>query len=816
MAIALFGPNMYFVASIAHDLRYAFRSLLKSPGFTLIAILTLALGVGANTAVFSLISAVLLRPLPYPQPNRLVLVWESAPFFGLRDSPVAPANYADWKARSRSFEQIGAMEWHAYRLNVDGMPDIAVGAVTTPEVFRALRISPMLGRIFNDEENRAGAAKVAIVSHGFWRSRLGSDSKVVDRSIELNGEKHTIVGVLAPGVEPPSYHSGKPGDIWTPLASAYTPEGLAARGRHNWMVIARLRDGVTLEEADSEMRSIGMQLAAEYPETNQKVGAFVAPLRDHFVSSRRRILGILFGSVAVVLLIACSNLANLLLCRAADRSKEAAVRSAIGAGKWHLVRQSLCESLLLSATGTAFGVLLATSAFDFLTHLAPGDVAGLNALRLDWIVLSFAIGIAVLTTILFGLVPILQFGRVDLMQALKQSGRTLATASGSGRLRALLIGSEVGLAFVLLIVAGLLIQTLARLRAVDLGCRVDNILTLHVPALNARKDASKNLAFQRDVLRRVTQIPGVLSAGFTNHLPLVIKGDINGITADGLDPTQRIQCRNRAAGPGYFRTMGIPILRGRDVEERDTPGAPLVVLINETLARLLWPDQDPLGRRIHFTTEVSAVVIGVVRDIHQTGLDVPPSPEYYISALQAPQSPSALAIHTSVAPNSIISEVRRAVRDVDAEQPIVQVATMQEVVDKEVFQRRVQAILLGIFSALALLLAVIGLYGLQAYIVVQQTSEIGLRIALGAEPSQIFRRTVGNAVRLTLFGLAGGVLVAIAISRLIGSILFGIGATDPLTYVAVACVLLIASCVASYVPARRAMRVDPLTALRQD
>jgi putative ABC transport system permease protein len=789
---------------------------MKSPGFTVVAVLTLALGVGANTAVFSLINAVLLRPLPYPQPDRLVLVWESAPFFGLRDSPVAPGNFADWKARSKSFEDIGAMEWHAYRLTVDGMPEIAVGSLLTPGVLRALRVHPMLGRNFHDDEDTPGAAKVAIISEAFWRRRFRADPGVVGSSIPLNGQKHTIVGVLSSGSEPPGQFGGKVGDVWTTFGSDYTPARLAERGRHNWMVVGRLRAGVTLEQADAEMRTIGRQLAAEYPDTNKEVGAFVDPLRNHFVSSRRRVLTILFGAVGVVLLIACSNLANLLLCRAADRSKEAMVRAALGATRWHLVRQSLCESLLLSAAGTALGIYLATGTFRFLAHLAPGDIASLNALELDWRVLLFALAIAVLTTFAFGLMPMIQLRRADMIQSLKQSGRSLAAASGSGRLRALLISSEVGLAFVLLIVAGLLIQTFTRLRAVDVGWRTQNILTLQIPSMDLRRGIEKSAAFQRDVLAQVHAIPGVVSAGFTNHIPLVVKGDINGIRADADEHARKFQCNNRMAGPGYLRTMGIPLIRGRDIEEGDSAGSPLVVLVNQTMANMLWPGQDPIGRPIYFSTKISAQVIGVVGDIHQSGLHVPPRPEYYISSLQAPFPPSALAIHTSLEPESIAVKARQAIRSVDPEQPVAQVATMQEILDKEVLQRRLQTTLLGVFAGLALLLAGIGLYGLQAYVVAQQTSEIGLRIALGADPLSAFRRVVGRALRLTILGLAGGAVAALAVTRLLTSVLFGIAPTDPLTYVVVAVVLLLCAAAASYLPARRASRVDPIVALRQE
>jgi predicted permease len=799
------------------DFRFALRSLNKSPGFTLVAILTLALGIGANSAVFSLISAVLFKPLPYAEPDRLVLVWESAPFFGLRDSPVSPANYVDWRARSRSFEEMGALETHSFRLLGEGTPEVVEGSLVSASLLRALRTQPALGRVFREEEDRPGAAKVAIVSDSFWRRKLNADRSAVGRTLTLNDEKHTIVGVLAPGTEPPAEYSDELSEILAPFGSAYTAKELANRGRHNWMVIARLRPAVRLAEADAEMRAIGGSLAREYPETNEKVGAFVTPLRDHFVASGRRMLLILAGAVGFVLLIACSNLANLLLCRAANRSKEVAVRAALGAGWRQLVRPFLSESLLLCAAGSGLGLLLASSTFPFLAHLAPGAVSGMKALDIDGRVLVFTIAIATLTAVVFGLVPLIQFRRLDISNALKQNARTLAAASGSSGLRAALICGEVALAFVLLISAGLLIQTFMRLRGVDLGCRTENILTLKMPASAAHRGPDKSPAFQREVLRRVREVPGVLSAGFINHIPLLEKGDISGIGAEGHDESERFQCNSRIAGPGYFTTMGIPLLRGRYIEERDQEGAPYVAVINATLARMLWPGQDPIGRKLHFGTEYKVPVVGVVGDVHQSGLDIPPKPEFYVSSLQgAGWPPSSLAIQTRGDPASAASAVRQAIWRVDPDQPITRLATMEEILDGEVFQRRLQMTLLAVFAGLALLLAAIGLYGVLAYLVGQQTPEIGVRMALGAAPWDIVRRVVGQGLRLTGIGLVTGLAGALAATRALGSVLFGVKPADPLTYSAVAAVLLLTAALASYLPARRGMRVDPMVALRQE
>ncbi|HVN03966.1 MAG TPA: ABC transporter permease [Bryobacteraceae bacterium] len=798
------------------EFRHAARSLAKSPGFTAVAVLTLALGIGANTAVFSLLNAVLLRPLPYADPGRLVLVWESAPFFGVEDSPVSPANYVDWKKRAQAFEEMGALEISGYRLTGDGPPELVLGAVATAGLFRALGTRPLLGRVFRDDEDRLGAPKVAVISEGLWRRRFGADPRIIGQTVRLGDEKHTVVGVLASGTEPPSEYVSKLGEIWTPLGAAYSPQQWNDRGRHNWMVIARLKPGVTLARADAEMHSIGQALAHEYPDTNEKVGAFVAPLRDHFVEGSRRILTLLLSTVGFVLLIACSNLANLLLSRAAGRRKEVSVRAALGAGTWHIARRFVCESLLISALGSALGILFATATFRFLAHLAPGDMTGMRSLSVDLRVLGFTAALSIAVAIAFSLVPLLQLRRLDLIESLKQNARTLA-ASRSNRTRALLVGLQVALAFVLAIGAALLIQTCARLRGVDPGFRTHNILTAGLPRFTASRPRPAEISsWQREVLRRVNAIPGVISAGFTNHVPIAFKGDISGVTAEGRNSRDMVQCRSRVAGPGYLATMGIPVLRGRDVAETDRDGAPPVVLVNETLARELWPDQDPVGRKLVFGSDEFARVIGVTRDIHEEGLDAAPKPEFYISSLQAGNASGALAIHTQVDPASIAGAVRQAVWSVDPQQPLIDVFTMDQILDSEVSQRKIQATLLALFAGLALLLAAIGLYGVLAYAVGQRVPEFGVRMALGASPRMLLANVVGRGLVLTFVGLAAGTAAALALSRLLTAFLFGVRATDPATYAVVAGLLLFTAGLASYLPGRRAMRVDPAVALRQE
>ena len=798
------------------DIRLALRGLARSPGFTAAAVLTLALGIGANTAVFSLMNSVLLRPLPFEEPERLALIWESAPFFGLKDSPVSPANYLDWRERARSFEEMGAIEDRGFKVIGDGPPEILLGSQVTAGCLRALRIRPILGRLFREEEDRPGSAKVALIGEGLWRRRFGADPNVIGKAIRLGEEHHTIVGVLPAGLEVPAEYMPAPGEVWVPFGNTYAEAEWHQRGRHNWMVVARLKRDVSLAQANGEMQTIGAALAREYPDTNEKVGAFAMPLREHFVASGRRLLLLLLGTVVFVLLIACSNLANLLLSRMAGRGKETAVRAALGGGAWQLARQTFCESLLFCLAGGGLGVALALPALRFLAHLAPATITGLDAVLVDWRVLAFTLGVTALTAIAFGLAPLLQLRKIDISEGLKQSARTLGAARGSSRLRSLLVSAEVALAFVLLIGAGLLIQTFARLRSVDVGFPVERLLTLGLPGPDKPPALEVSMARQRELRRRVLALPGVASAGFSNHVPVGSKGDFNGIGAEGHDPKEQISVRARTAGPGFFQAMGIPILRGRDMLETDTVQAPRVVILNETLARTLWPSQDPIGRRVAFEQNVTALVVGVVRDIRDAGPGQPAPPEYYIPTYQRRYPPMALVVRTKGDPKAMAEPVRRAIQAFDPEQPVTKVSSMEEILDQEVAQRRVQTTLLAAFAALAMALAAVGLYGVLAYLVGRQTPEIGVRMALGAAPGTVLRGVVTQGLKMAAAGVAAGSVGALLLSRLLAGFLYGTKPNDPATYAAVAAVLLVTAALASYFPARRAMRVDPITALRQE
>jgi predicted permease len=787
------------------DLRYAARALRRSPGFSAIAILTLALGVGANTAIFCLINAVLLRPLPFPQPDRLALVWEDTAIFGLKDSPVSLANYVDWRARNRSFQSMGTLEENAYRLTGAGEPMIIRGAVVSASLFPTLGVQPVLGRAFREDEDRPGAAKTAVISNGLWRRAFGADPAIVGKTVMLDHAAYSIAGVMPASYRFPSTET----EAWVPLGARYPASEFANRGRHNFMVVGRLAPGVTLRQANADLGAIAKQLEQEFPRTNRNLGAFVAPMRDHFVGDARTILAALAGAVGFVLLIACVNVANLLLARAAGRTREIAIRAAVGAGRRQLVRQLLTENLLLASAGGVCGLALAWWGSVFLKTLVPKAAAGLTSLTLDGRVLGFTLAVTLLTGLAFGLVPALQTLRVDLQNALKQGGR-----SGSGGSRAVeraLVIAEVALAFVLTVGAGLMIQTFVRLRNVDPGFQTRHLLTARVAMPETLyRNATRRDAFYSDAVRRLEALPGVTSAGFTNGVPIAFKGWFNGFKLeDGREGTSNY----RVVTPDYAAAIGLPLRKGRQIDARDGMDAAPVVLVNESFERKFWPGANAVGKRIWFGAWVT--VVGVVGDIHQAGLDAPPKPEVYLSAAQNPTAATWLAVRTSGDPAMLAAAVRHELRAMDPELVVRDISTMENVLDREVGDRRTQMLLLGAFAGVAVLLASIGIYGVLAYLVAQRTREIGIRMALGAKPADVLRSVAGQGIGLAFSGVAIGVLGALAATRILAKLLFGIGATDAATFVSVAALLLLVASAASYLPARRAMRVDPILALRE-
>jgi putative ABC transport system permease protein len=809
--------------NLLRDFRYAARLLRKSPGFAAIAILMLALAIGANTAIFSLISTAFLRPLPFPNPGRLVAVWEDTPMFGVKYSPPAMGNYTEWKASNQVFDNMGALEFRMFALSGQGEPEVVHGSVVTASLFQTLGVEPKLGRLFLPEEDYPGPAKTVILGYGLWRRRYSANPAVIGTETMVNSEKYTVVGVMPEGFRFPGMD-----EMWAPVGTDFSRSEFTNRGRHNLMVVARLKPGVTVARATENLRVISGRLARAYPETNTNVSAFATLLREHAAGPVRNLYTILLAAVGFVLLIACANLANLLLARAAGRQREIAVRAALGAGRRRIARQLLAESVLLSALGAALGVLLAMWSTHFLVRLIPGEIAAMNALRIDRLALAFTVGLTLVTTLAFGAAPVAQALRVDLNEALKQGGARAGSSGRAAAMRNALVVCEVALSLVLLAAAGLMIQSFSRLRGVDPGFPPQNLLTMLVmPSPVRYKEPAQRVAFYREVLRRIDALPGVVSAGFSIGIPVAFKGWYNGVKVEGAAERAggEIPTVNyRVVTSDYLQTLRVPLRCGRYLEERDGPHAPRVAVINETMARKFWPGPGgarfALGKRLKQGDWSPAApwytVVGVVGDIKSNGLDAPPRPEMYVSYLQQDNVAWGLVIRTATAPERLAAPIRRAIHAVDPEQPILEPMTMEQVLDREVSHRKLQSTLLGTFSALALLMASLGMYGVLSHTVARRTREIGIRLALGARPGAVLRRVIVQGLELTAAGVAIGVVAALALTRALSSLLYGVSARDPWTIGGTALLMLAISVLASALPARRAMRVDPIVALREE
>jgi putative ABC transport system permease protein len=813
--------------SLLQDFRYGLRVLARRPWFTCLAVLTLALGIGANTAVFSLVSAVFVRPLKYREAERLVTVWEDAAAAGLSRDVVAPANYADWRAQNRVFEDVAAARQLTFDLTGGrGEPEKLLGYGVGANFFHVLGVEPAHGRAFLAEEDGPGAARVVVLGHGLWRRRFGADPSVVGRDVRLDGETYTVVGVMPAGFQ----FEAAGVDLWTPLA--LTPEQLADRAGHYLSVVARLKEGVTVAQADADLKAITARIGEAYPEDAAGVSAEVVPVRESLAGGSRASLLMLLAAVAMVLLIACANVAGVLLSRAAARRREMAVRAALGASRWRIVRQLLAESVLLGGAGGALGLLLAMWAFAFLGQLVPAGMREMAEPRLDLSVLFFTLAVSLLAGVAFGLAPALQASKTDLGESLKQAaGRGSAGAGKS--LRGAFVVSQVALSLVLLVGAGLLFQTLQRMRGQYTELRPGSVLTARTQlAENRYREPARRAAFYDGVLERVRSLPGVVAAGYTTAVPLTRKGGANGLSLEGRDngPGATWNANHRQVSPDFFRAMGIALREGRDFDARDDEGAPAVAAVNETMARSFWPGESALGKRFKVgaadSKEPWLTIVGVVSDVRQMGADAPVKAEMYVTYRQAaalwnsaPYSfftPRDLVVRASVPPESLAPGLREAVRGVDPQQPVASVRTMDEVLGRETAQRRVGVILLGAFAGLALLLSALGIYGVLAFFVVQHTPEIGVRVALGARPSDVLRLVVGRGMRLALLGVGLGLVGALALTSLMRGLLFGVSAADPLTYIVLALVLTAVALLACLVPARRATKVDPMVALRYE
>jgi putative ABC transport system permease protein len=806
--------------TLLQDLRYGVRTLLKRPAFTAIALLTLALGIGVNSAIFSAVDSILLRPLPLKDPERLVSVWEQTLRDGIQQNQAAPANFFDLQAQNQSFEQLGAYGPDDVNLTGDGEPERLDGQVVTANVFSILGVAPALGRTFSPGEDQPGNEHVVVLSDALWQRRFNRDPTIVNRAIMLNGESFTVIGVMPRGFFFPEREI----ELWTPWAME--PDQKAGRGDHYLELVARLKQGTTVARANADLAAIAQRLSAEYPRTNEGLGFVAHSLHQDYVGNLRLPILILFAAVGLVLLIACANVANLLLAQATTRRKEIAIRIALGARRWTIVRRLLVESLLLAAGGGLLGVLGAFWGVTALAQLLPASLSKLQNVSIDVRVLLFTLGVSVLTAVIFGGVPALLASRTQPGATLTDVARDTAGGASGRHVRRLLVVSEVALAVVLLVSSGLLIRSFQLLRQVDTGFKTENALSMRmVLPFPKYAKAETRRAFYDEVLRKVEDLPGVESAGMITFLPLSFNGMNFNFSVEGRPAPSDMKlpfALFRVVSPDYFRAMGIPLRRGRYFDTRDSVDSQPAVIINRAFAEQYWPGEDAIGKRL----KVGAVdspnawltVVGVVGDVRQTGL-YEQKLEFYVPYAQERRSfmaPRDLVVRTKGDPGLIAGAVRQAVWSVDKDQPVSNVRTLDQVFAAAISQERFQTLMLGLFAALALLLACVGLYGVISYAVVQRTHEIGLRMALGAQPVDVLRLVIRQGMTLTLAGLVVGIVAGTFVTRVLTDLLFGVTPRDPLTFTGVPVLLFVVALLACYIPARRATRIDPLVALRAE
>ncbi len=809
--------------TLVHDLRYGIRTLRKSPGFTIVAILTLALGIGANTAIFSFVDGVLLKPLPYERPDELVFIWEKPP--GSLRNGISAMNYLDWRTKSGSFESMAAMSGGSVTLSGVNEPQELRGSRVSASYFDILRSRPAMGRTFRPDEDQPGKEQVAVLSHKLWESRFGADAGIVGRSILLNGKPCTVIGVMPGG----SAFDRSFTEIWMPLA--FEPKNLT-RNFHWLRAVGRLKSGVSLEQAQAEMNIIGAQIAKDYPDSNKGWGVTVDRFQDQVVNQDlRKSLYVLLAAVGAILLIGCANLANLTLARGASRQREVAIRASLGAGRWRLVRQFLTESVLLSCCGGVFGLALGYAMLAGLRLLLPPFFLPREAqVGVDWRVMLFTLGIAVLTGIVFGSAPAWQAAKPDLAAAMKDGGRGSSTGSARKRLRSALVVSEVALAFILLTGAGLLIRSFLRLQQVDMGFDSTNVITMGLPmAANKYTDGAQMTAYVRQVIDRLESIPGVRDVAATSALPL--QGWSYGMWfqiagQQAVDRANRPACFFKMVTPSYFQSLGIKFRKGRGLTNQDVKGSPPVIVINETMAKRYFKGQEPIGKQIliqdiipgkaELGPEVPWEVVGVIADEKINGLDDDKSAGVYAPYAQSPTLGVDLVVRGALDPLGLRKAIETEVHHINKDQPLINIKTLEAIKAESVGSSRLRTILLGVFAGIALLLAPIGIYGVISYSVVQRTHELGVRSALGASGGELLRLVIGGGMMLAGIGVALGVAGAFALTRLLASLLFGVTATDPLTMSAVVVILGSVALLACLIPARRAAKVDPMVALRYE
>ena len=809
--------------NLLQDIRFGLRMLLKSPSVSIVATIALALGIGANTAIFSVVNAVLLRPLPFTNPDSLVALFESDYQRGQQRGSHSYPNFFDLRAQNTVFERVAAYHSADYIFTGRSEPARLQGSVVTADLFPLLGVTPMLGRTFLPDEDKPGQGRVVILSHALFQKRFGSDTAILNQAITLEGKSFTVVGVMPPDFEFPIQND--PVELWTTIAgdaSGTTPV-TDQRGAHFLQVIGRLKPGVTTEQAQAEITAIAARLEQQYPDTNTRKGLRVESALAALVGDIRPVLLILLGAVACVLLIACANVANLLLARATSRHKEMAIRTALGASRMRVIRQLLTESVMLSVLGGAVGLLLAVWWSDLLVALGKEDIPRAIQVGIDWRVLTFTLGVSLLTGLVFGLAPAFHSSKTELVESLKENVRGTSEGRRRNLLRNVLVVAELAIAVVLLVGAGLLIKSLWRLQRVNSGLRPENVLTFNVGLPEIKYNSDRQSQFFIDLKGRLESTPGVQSA--STIFPLPLSGDRFSISFE-IEGRPMARKDHPSAdffttGVGYFRAMGIPVIKGRDFDDRDKHGSTPVIIITETFARQHFPNEDPIGKRVHpgissIEGEESTMreIVGVVGDVRNRTLSTEPRPAYYVPQTQVPFSQMVAVVKATAEPRSLIPAMTKVVGAMDQDLPLFGVKSMEEYLSSSVAAPRFSTTLLSVFAGVALVLTIVGLYGVMSYSVAQRTNEIGIRLALGAQSRDVLLMIVKHGSKMILIGLAIGLALAFAFTRWIASLLFGVTAKDPLTFGAVAVLLAVVALIACYVPAWRATKVDPMEALR--
>ncbi len=807
------------------DLKYGFRMLRKSPGFTTVAVLVLALGIGANTAIFSVVNAVLLRPLPFGDPARLVHVWHIPPpksFPGMTRFSVSAANYLDWKKQNSVFTDMAIFSGASMNLTGGDKPEYVQAAAVSSSFFSVLGVEPLLGRTFLPGEDAVGKNHEVVLTYGFWQSKFGSDRSIVNRTITLNNEPYTVVGIMGPKIDYPSY-----GQLWTPLA--WTPKEAAVRGEHHSIVVARLKPGVELKQAQAEMTTISDRLARQYPEDDKDWGAVVVPLHEDRVSDVRPSLLVLLGAVGFVLLIACANVANLLLARALARGKEVAIRTALGASRLRLLQQLMCETVILALAGGLAGLLVARSGVQFILKVLGDQLPKGIDVSLDAQVLLFTLGLSVMTGLIAGIVPAWRLSKANVNETLKQSAGRVADSGGS-RTRSILVVAEVALSLMLLTGAGLMMRSLAHLRSLNPGFVVHNVLTFSLPIPPTRyKTPEEEFSFWKQLLTRIEALPGVAHAGVTDDLPFD-GGSHQPIAIEGrpaVPMSEQPEVDVRIASTGYMPSMQIPITRGRDFNENDTAGHPGVIIVSEAMAKRFWPGENPLGKRLTLTFSPGQMreVVGVIADVKLDGLTQTDAnsiiymPLTQISAGAGQDWHSIgldVVVRTTSRPGDLAAAVSKVVHESDASQPIMHMMTLEEFMSNSLAPQRFNMLMLQTFAVIALILATLGIYSVLAYTVRRRLREIGIRMALGAQIMDVLRLIVTDGMKPAMIGLGVGIIGALLMGRVLASLVFGVSTHDPITFLTVSLLLTGVALLATVVPAYRATRVDPINTLRDE